>query len=85
MVACDRKILPNLHKFKDYFEQSILEVDRTMHETYYLKMQFMGIKLYIECDEVEGQLRIAVRYYEDEDFSRAEKLMDELAFLFGKS
>lgn len=55
-----------------------------MHETYYLKMMFMGIKLYVECDEVEGQLRTAVKYYEDEEYSRAEKLLEELGFLFGK-
>lgn len=43
-------MLPNFHKFKDYFEQAILEVDRTLHEVYNLKIQFMGAKLYVECD-----------------------------------
>lgn len=31
VFQCDRKMLPNLHKFKDYFDQAILEVDRTLH------------------------------------------------------
>lgn len=38
----DKKILPNLHKLKEYYQNALLEKDRTGHETYQLKVLFMG-------------------------------------------
>lgn len=45
----------------------------------------MGTKFYIECDEIQSELRVAVKYYEEEDYPKAEKLLEELIFLFMKN
>jgi hypothetical protein len=60
-------------------------MDKTQHEIYHLKMQFLGSKFYVECNEIEMEMRIAIKFYEDEECAKAEKLLDEFIFLFIKN
>jgi hypothetical protein len=46
-IQSDKKMLPNLHKFKDYFEHALLETDKNQRQRYNLKMRFMGSKFYV--------------------------------------
>ena len=62
---------------------AIEERDRTNHETFNLKIEFLDCRFYIECDEVGAELRIGVKY-EEGHLGEGEKLLNELVFIFGK-
>ena len=83
IISCEKRILPYLSKFQEYFKMAIEERDRAQHQTYNLKVEFLDCRFYVECDEVGSELRMAVRCGERE-VEEGEKLMNELVFIFGK-